>query len=103
MEEKERYIIGKGENITIVDNDQKVIFNITTKKMQDLLNRKDKRIKELIEENQQLKQSQKQLAISELKRLKENFDYCPYSGDKIYLEEVCEIIDSQIKSLKGEE
>lgn len=47
MEELERYIIGKGENISIVDNDQKVIFNITTKKLQDLLNQQNKRIKEL--------------------------------------------------------
>ena len=54
MEEKERYIVGKGENISIVDNYQKVIFNITTKKLQDLLNRKDKRIKELEETNKVL-------------------------------------------------
>lgn len=54
---KERYIIGKGENIAIVDNDQKVIFSITTKKLQDLLNRKDKRIKELEEMNNLLKRS----------------------------------------------
>lgn len=56
MEEKERYVIGKGEDIFIVDNDRKVIFTITTKKLQDLLNQQSKRIKVLEEENQQLKQ-----------------------------------------------
>lgn len=56
MEEKERYIIDKGEDISIVDNDRKVIFTITTKRLQDLLNYQDIHIKRFEEENQQLKQ-----------------------------------------------
>lgn len=54
-------------------------------------------------EIKQLKQSQKQLAIEGLKKLRQNFSYCPYSDDKVYEDKVCEIIDDQIKELKGEE
>lgn len=46
---------------------------------------------------------QNQKAIELLEKLKEKFDYCPYSGDKIYLGEVCEIIDNQITELGGGE
>lgn len=56
MEGKERYVIGNGEDVFIADNYRKVMFSITTKKLQDLLNQQDKRIKELEQENQQLKQ-----------------------------------------------
>ena len=95
MKEKERYeLIGY---CSYRDTETGVISD----NFVGLLNQQDKEIMKLREENQQLKQTQKQLAISELKRLKENFDYCPYSEDKIYLGEVCEIIDNQINELKG--
>lgn len=67
MEEKERYIISKGENISIADNDQKVIFNITTKKLQDLLNRRDNQIKKLEEENKKLNEAFKLSCIDNLR------------------------------------
>lgn len=101
MEEKERYEVSVGSDyITITDYDKNELRAFNNKHLQDLLNHQDKemkqakenlskfgniiskqdtRIKDLEEENQKLKQSQKQLAISELRRLKENFDYCPYS------------------------
>ena len=44
---KERYVIGKGEDIFIADNEIKMLQTITTKQMQDLLNQKDRKIKEL--------------------------------------------------------
>ena len=119
MEEKERYIIGigKGEDIFIADNDRKAMFTITTKKLQDLLNQQDKHIKKLQEEikktninnyqadywlvekeNQQLKQSQKQLAISELEKVKRTFIDVAWED----VDFAIEIIDDQIKELKGE-
>lgn len=79
MEEKERYIIDKGEDISIVDNDRKVIFTITTKRLQDLLNYQDIHIKRFEEENQQLKQEvndwKQRFEASEgrYKTLQENF------------------------------
>ena len=119
MEEKERYIIGigKGKDIFIADNDRKAMFTITTKKLQDLLNQQDKHIKKLQEEikkaninnyladywlvekeNQQLKQSQKQLAISELEKVKRTFIDVAWED----VDFAIEIIDDQIKELKGE-
>ena len=53
-------------------------------------------------ENQQLRQSQKQLAIKELEELQKEFDYCPYSGDSICVAEVYDKIFAKIKELKGE-
>ena len=130
MEEKERYIIGigKGEDICIADNDRKAMFTITTKKLQDLLNQQDKHIKKLQEEikkaninnyladywlvekeNQQLKQSQKQLAIEELKLALENFRNRPTYFD-IARQELClsdqdkqfiDFINNRIKELDG--
>ena len=119
MEETERYIIGigKGKDIFIADNDRKAMFTITTKKLQDLLNQQDKHIKKLQEEikkaninnyladywlvekeNQQLKQSQKQLAISELEKVKRTFIDVAWED----VDFAIEIIDDQIKELKGE-
>ena len=69
----------------------------------DLLEGKDIHIKKLKEENQQLRQSQKQLAIKELEELQKEFDYCPYSGDSIYLAEVYDKISAKIKELGGGE
>lgn len=72
-----------------------------------ILNEQDKRIKELEEENQQLKQSQKQLAIEELEKLlklikKEEF---PTISDGWFIKTIklVDYIDNQIKELKGEE
>lgn len=59
------------------------------------------------EENQQLKQSQKQLAISELEKVKNYFDdsdddnYDESEGLVITNRSVVEYIDNQIKKLKG--
>lgn len=103
-----------------------------TTRIQDLLNQQDKRIKELEEElddakrdyipklefglqrankmgrdaeeeNQQLKQSQKQLAIEELKGLRDKI--CDIGYDEDYNTDYFEVmkeIDNQIKELKGE-
>lgn len=56
MKEKERYVIGNGDDVFISDNYRKVMFTITTKKLQDLLNQQDKRIKELEQENLSLQE-----------------------------------------------
>ena len=69
----------------------------------DLLEGKDIHIKKLKEENQQLRQSQKQLAIKELEELQKEFDYCPYSGDSIYVAEVYDKIFAKIQELGGGE
>lgn len=52
---KERYRVAKGEDILIADSVRKAMFTITTKKLEGLLNQQDKRIKELEEENEELK------------------------------------------------
>lgn len=83
MQEKERYAIGyKGIGIF------------------DILNQQDKEIR-------QLKQSQKQLAIKELEKVKNYFDdkECDDESDGwiITNRNVVEYVDNQIKSLKGEE
>lgn len=69
----------------------------------DLLEGKDIHIKKLKEEITQLKQSQKQLAIKELEELQKEFDYCPYSGDTIYVAEVYDKIFAKIQELGGGE
>lgn len=43
MEEKGRYIIDKGEDISIADNDRKVMFTITTKNCKIYSTNKTKR------------------------------------------------------------
>ena len=52
---------------------------------------------------EQIKQSQKQLAIKKLEELQKEFDYCPYSGDSIYVAEVYDKIFAKIQELGGEE
>ena len=69
----------------------------------DLLEGKDIHIKKLKEEITQLKQSQTQLAIKELEELQKEFDYCPYSGDSIYVAEVYDKIFAKIQELGGGE
>ena len=99
------------------------------RRIQDLLNQQDKRIKELelllkadkkIEtnslngfeklrkENQQLKQSQNQVAISELEKIYNLFEpYENYQKDTILCANngisFVDYLENQIKSLKGEE
>lgn len=99
-------------NFYLIIENKKDVDTIT-----NLLNQQDKRIKELKEENQQLKQSQKQLAIEELEKLEEEMslngsDYCeirqgtsPHNPtDYAWFNYVVfrKFINNQIKSLKGE-
>ena len=104
MEEKERFelkIYAGCEYYSITDTKEKQ--QITIENTINLLNQQDKRIKELEEENQQLKQSQKQLAIEELKKLKENaWQSATDISQLIDYTELAKIIDNQIKELKGE-
>ena len=59
---------------------------------------------DLFKENEELKQSQKQLAISELVKIKRYIDDNAYYIDEInFGEEINEYIDNQIKELKGDE
>ena len=103
MEEKERYSWYNHSTEEIYDNKDDIVFvgAIT------VLNQQNRRILELIEENKQLKQSQKQLAIEELEKL---IEYIVLNDE--YDEEIgCNIIKTfdlivdladKIKSLKGE-
>lgn len=60
-------------------------------------------IPKIKEENQQLKQSQKQLAIEELEKLKENaWQSATDISQLIDYTELAKIIDNQINGLKGE-
>lgn len=114
MEEKERYEYYLGTN-SIKDNKTNQIYDYIV----DLLNQNDKRIKELelllkadkkIEtnslngfeklrkENQQLKQSQKQLAVSKLEMLHDIF--CSTINNRILQNYVCSIIRGEIENLK---
>lgn len=132
MEEKERYYI---EDDTIIDEEKRIsgeqditICDIDDPDiLVDLLNQQDKRIKEsekenqkaniknyltdyyLVEkENQQLKQSQNQLAIKELEKVKQLLDECKwFQGEfendyAVDWSDIIEIFDNQIKELKGE-
>ena len=72
MEEKERYeVISPSLNGYAYIHDFKTDDVLNTYDSCDLLNQQSKRLKELEQDNQQLKQSQKQLAIEELRRIKE--------------------------------
>ena len=136
MEEKERYEWNSRFDEAIKDNQTGDIVNAV-----EVLNKQDKRIKELEEElenyklcrcvdcsteyekgletsidelekeNQQLKQSQKQLAIEELKLALENFRNRPTHFD-VARQEMClsdqdkqfiDFINKQIKELRSEE
>ena len=126
MEEKERFELN--DNDYIIDNEKDVAIcdvcdvSESPKILVNLLNQQDKHIKKLQEENkkaninnyladywlaekekQQLKQSQKQLAIEELKKLKENaWQSATDISQLIYYTELAKIVDNQIKELKGE-
>lgn len=107
MEEKERYSWYNHSTEEIYDNKDNVVFVGAIM----VLNQQNRRIWELIEENKQLKQSQKQLAIEELENLKKEFnsrklEYKTMENSfHIYglrIDRIFEIIDDQIKELKGE-
>lgn len=85
MEEKERFELLK-DNFTYIIIDNKTEKALMVYDICDLLNKQNKTIKKL-------GQSQKQLAIIELEKLKEVVD------NKSLL---AECIDDQIKELKGE-
>ena len=130
MEEKERYDVKRlsySLNVKLTDNYEPdwryIIFDDVNDAELDkletvcnLLNQQDKKIHilneqsqnnyekytQVLKENQQLRQSQKQLAIKELEELQKEFDYCPYSGDSIFVAEVYDKIFAKIKELKGE-
>lgn len=108
MEEKERYELF-GEFGIIHDTSPNAECMLLNKfQTCEILNKQDKRIKELEEENQQLKQSQKQLAIEELEKLKEyivlNDEYDEEIGCNIIKTfDLIEDLADKIKSLKGEE
>ena len=128
MEEKDRYYVNKiGRDCLFPDGLWEIkdiecykwflviegrlcAYKITKK-----LNQQDTRIKELEKENQQLKQTQKQLAIDKLEKLKfavldfsnGYWRYFKKNGEEfmkatdleIFLKEFC---DNQIEKLKGE-
>lgn len=108
MEEKERYINLSDRQVKDTQNNSQDFLRIET--VCKRLNQQDKELSKLRasyqqvkEENQQLRQSQKQLAIKELEELQKEFDYCPYSGDKIYVAEVYDKIFAKIQELGGGE
>lgn len=109
MEEKERYeVMSPSLNGYAYIHDFKTDDVLNTYDSCDLLNQQDARIKEFEKENQQLKQSQKQLAIEELEKLKEyivlNDEYDEEIGCNIIKTfDLIEDLADKIKSLKGEE
>lgn len=105
MEEKERYVVLSLRQIKDMQNQSQCFMSI--EQVCKLLNQQSKRIKELEQENQQLKQSQKQLAIEELEKVKANIN--TYNKEHCFLfpeidacNKSVKIIDKQIKELKGE-
>lgn len=131
FEEQERYysLIDCNGNFELRDYGSNREFH-SLYELDDLLNQQDNRIKELEnmnslyldsenhfcdvvkrlnQEKQQLKQSQKQLAIRELEKVKNYFDdsdddnYHESEGWIITNRSVVEYIDDKIKELKGEE
>ena len=119
MKEKERYEIVYFDN----DTSWKIIDNKTKQEvggiddMIKLLNQQDKELSKLRasyqqvkEENSQLKQSQKQLAVEELEKLKDFF-LEPYRDEEIGTDflivkdagSIADYVLDRIKELKGEE
>lgn len=116
MKEKERYVYHEVSNEVETyecywDNqeccelfDDKAVLNRLNEQDYELKKLNQENIK-LIKENQQLKQSQKQTAIEELEKVKEKALHF-YVNDtpkltSFYVD--VKEIDSQIKSLRGEE
>ena len=113
MEEKERYIYHEVSNEVehyecYWDNkegcelfDDEAVLNRLNEQDFELKKLNQENIK-LIEENQQLKQSQNQVAISELEKVKENaWQSATDISCLLDYTELAKIIDSQIKELKG--
>lgn len=109
--EKERYKlhVDYDNDIYLIDNGVLTagVFNINT--LQNFLNQLDARITEREQENQQLKHSQKQLALEKLEKIKNYFNY---SDDDKYADSegwtitnrtVVEYVDNQIKELRKEQ
>ena len=113
MKEKERYEIHMYDDCKVDLYDNGVLDKSITDEWElgKLLNQQDARIKELEEENQQLKKSQNQKAIEELEKLKDFF-LEPYGDEKMGTDflittkntgKIAEYVLDRIKSLKGEE
>lgn len=115
--DKERYTFEFPENFanviytSVYDKDKEKTSDMNMIKMLDLLNQQDRHIKELEEENKQLKQSQKELEISELEKLKDFF-LEPYRDEEMGTEflittkntgNIADYVLDRIKELKGEE
>lgn len=114
MKEKERYEIHIYDDICVDLYDNGVLDKSIndTYKLEELLNQQDKQIKAKEKEAntyakeivfldnkiKQLKQSQKQVAIEELKKVKE-YNHTLSLGGSHYVDV---FIDNQIKSLKGD-
>lgn len=110
MEEKDRYEIHIYDDVCVdLYNNGVLDKSINdTYKLEELLNKQSKRIKELEQENQKLKQSQKQLAVEELRRIKEyiliNDEYDEEVGCNIIETfDLLEDIRDRIKELSGGE
>ena len=117
MEEKERYKYYEKINQIYDEENDELYAYLNTNKVISILNQQDKRIKELEEENKQLKQSQKQFAISEIEKVKNSAEkllgeFCnsweyntrAFRGHRhIEYYDLLECLDKQIKELKGEE
>ena len=110
MEEKERYEIHIYDDICVDLYDNGVLDKSIndTYKLEEFLNQQSKRLKELEQENQKLKQSQKQLAVEELRRIKEyiliNDEYDEEVGCNIIETfDLLEDIRDRIKELSGGE
>ena len=119
MEEKERYEIHIYDDICVDLYDNGVLDKSIndTYKLEELLNQQDKELSKLRasyqqvkEENSQLKQSQKQLAVEELEKLKDFF-LEPYRDEEIGTDflivkdagSIADYVLDRIKELKGEE
>ena len=102
MEEKERYEIHIYDDVCVDLYDNGVLDKSIndTYKLEELLNQQSKRIKELEQENQQLKQSQNQKAIEELNNLKRYYHEW-YSWSDV-AKRLDVVVDDRIKELKGE-
>ena len=102
MQKNKRYEWDKMEGCEWIRDtemvNQPLYYDLET--VASLLNQQDKRIKELKEENQQLKQTHKQLIINVLENI---MSLCRNGISDYYsLNYVCTIIDNQIEKLKGE-
>ena len=106
MAEKERYYCDIYEDIY----DRKTDRYPSNEAICDILNDQIERVKNLERENQQLKQSQKQLAVEELEKLKDFF-LEPYRDEEMDTDflitkdagSIADYVLDRIKSLKGEE